>query len=131
MNDNDPIRAASGRASSIGALLLGFGVGLGLSFLFTPRSGEENRKLIAEKTKEGVDYTALAIGELKDQVQSQLESAEEAAQEFKGRIGGAVTSLKDRVQEAVRAGQEAYREELQQRDSGQEGPSSRAATSGS
>lgn len=113
------------------AFILGLGVGLGLSFLLTPRSGEENRQLIAERAKEGVDYAAVAVGELKDQVQSQLSNAEVMAQDLKGRVGDKVGSLKDRVQAAVRAGQQAYREELQERESEQERPSSRAASSGS
>lgn len=119
------------RGSGIGALLFGFGVGLGLSFLFTPRSGEQNRQLIADKTKEGLDYATLAIGELKDQVQIQLENAEGAAQELKGRVSDTVDDLKDRVSQAVRAGKEAYQDELSQREAEQEGPLSRTAGSGS
>src|ERR1700752_2514274 len=100
--------------SGFGAFLAGFGVGLGISFLFTPRSGQQNRQLIADKTREGADLAALAVGELKDQVEIRLSEAQEAAQDFKGRMGDAVTDLKDRVQEAVRAGQEAYRETLEE-----------------
>ena len=113
------------------SLLLGFGVGLGIGFLFTPRSGQQNRQLIAEKAKEGVDRATLAVGELKDEVQMRLSGAQEAAKDFKDRVGGTVAEFKDRVQEAVRAGQEAYRETLQERKTELEGPSSRAATSGS
>ncbi len=113
------------------SFLLGFGVGLGISFLFTPRSGQQNRQLIAEKAKEGVDRATLAVGELKDEVQIRLSDAQEAAQDFKDRVGGTVAGFKDRVQEAVRAGQEAYRETLQERKTELEGPSSQAATSGS
>lgn len=113
------------------SFLLGLGVGLGLSFLLTPRSGEENRQLIAERAKEGVDYAAVAVGELKDQVQAQLSNAEVMAEDLKGRVGDKVGSLKDRVQAAVRAGQQAYREDLQERESEEERPSSQAATSGS
>ncbi len=117
--------------SGIGALLLGFGVGLGLSFLFSPRSGEQNRQFIAEKTKEGLDYAALAMGELKDQMQIQLDNAEGAAQELKGRVADTVGDLKDCVSEAVRAGKEAYQEELLQREAEQQGPLTRTASSGS
>ena len=53
---------SSGPASYIGALLLGIGVGVGISLLFTPRSGEENRQLIADKAREGVDRATLAVG---------------------------------------------------------------------
>ena len=128
MDDSIPKRSGGPNLTSF---ILGLGVGLGLSFLLTPRSGEENRQLIAEKTKEGVDYAAVAVGELKDQVQAQLSNAEVMAQDLKGRVGDRVGSLKDRVQEALRAGQQAYREDLQQRESEQDPPSSKAATSGS
>jgi hypothetical protein len=57
-------------------------------------------------------------------------SAGEAAQELKGRVEETVASFKDRVEQAVRAGQEAYREEIKEREA-PEGPSSHAARSGS
>lgn len=122
---------SGGAGSSIGAFLLGIGVGIGVSLLFTPRSGEENRQLIAEKTRDGVDRATLAIGELKDQVQAGLDNAGDAAQDLKQRVGGTVADLKDRVQQAVRAGQEAYHQDLQRSETEQEGGASRAATSGS
>ena len=128
---DDSLYQQGSRGSGIGALLLGFGVGLGLGFLFTPRSGEQNRQLIADKTKEGLDYATLAMGELKDQMQIQLDNAGGAAQELKGRVADTVDDLKDRVSQAVRAGKEAYREELSQREAEQEGPLSRSAGSGS
>jgi len=122
---------SSGAGSSIGAFLLGIGVGIGVSLLFTPRSGEENRQLIADKAREGMDRATLAVGELKDQVQAGLDNAGDAAQDLKERVGGKVSDLKDRVQQAVRAGQEAYHEDLQRSETEQEGGASRAATSGS
>ena len=118
--------------SGFGAFLLGFGVGLGISFLLTPRSGQQNRQLIADKTREGADLAALAVGELKDQVQVRLSDAQEAAQDLKERMGDAAADLRDRVQEAVRAGQEAYRDTLEERKAQLEvPPPPRAATSGS
>lgn len=122
---------SGGAGSSIGAFLLGIGVGIGVSMLFTPRSGEENRRLIADKAREGMDRATLAVGELKDQMQAGLDNAGDAAQDLKERVGGKVSDLKDRVQQAVRAGQEAYHEELQRNEAEQEGGASRAATSGS
>jgi hypothetical protein len=50
---------------------------------------------------------------------------------LKQRVGGTVADLKDRVQQAVRAGQEAYHQDLQRSETEQEGGASRAATSGS
>jgi gas vesicle protein len=123
---------SSGLAASISAFLLGLGVGVGVSMLLTPRSGEENRQLIADKAREGVDRASLAIGELKDQVQVGIANAGDAAQDLKDRVGGTVADLKDRVNNAVRAGQEAYTEELRRSEAEQEiGSATRAATSGS
>jgi gas vesicle protein len=98
------------------ALLLGASVGLGLAFLFTPRSGEETRQLIAEKAKEGMECAAEAVEELKMQVGDGLANAGEAAQQLKDCVGETVASLREKVQEAVRAGQDAYQEELAGRD---------------
>jgi gas vesicle protein len=123
---------SSGLASGISAFLLGLGVGVGISMLLTPRSGEENRQLIAERAREGVDRASLALGELKDQVQVGIANAGDAAQDLKDRVGGTVMDLKDRVNNAVRAGQEAYQDELRRSETEQEGgASARAATSGS
>jgi gas vesicle protein len=131
-NEYDNEETSSGVASSISAFLLGLGVGVGISMLLTPRTGEENRQLIADKAREGVDRASLAIGELKDQVQVGIANAGDAAQDLKDRVGGTVADLKDRVTDAVRAGQEAYKEELRLSETAQEGgPSARAATSGS
>ncbi len=121
-NDNDS-------SSGLVSLLLGLGVGFGLALLFAPRSGEETRELLSEKAKEGVDCATEAVQELKAQVEVGISSAGEAAQEWKGRVEETVASLKDRVQEAVRAGQEAYREEIKEREA-EQGPASQAATGG-
>jgi gas vesicle protein len=98
------------------ALLLGVGVGFGLALLFAPRAGDETRQLIVEKAKEGMEYAAVAVDELKMQVEDRLCDAGEAAQQLRDRVGDTVAGLKDKVQEAVRAGQEAYREELKDLD---------------
>lgn len=120
-------------SSSLLSLLLGLGVGFGIALLFAPRSGEETRELISEKAKEGVDCATEAVQELKAQVEMGICSAGEAAQELKGQIEETVASFKDRVQQAVRAGQEAYREEIEETKEREapQGPSTQSASSGS
>ncbi|MCR5483006.1 MAG: hypothetical protein K6E99_01165 [Bacilli bacterium] len=44
-----------GKRGSFKDLLLGVGVGVVIGALFTPRTGEENRKLLKEKANETID----------------------------------------------------------------------------
>jgi gas vesicle protein len=121
-------------SSPLSSFILGLGVGLSLGLLFTPRSGEKNRKLIAAKAREGAQRANEVLEEAREQVEAGIANAGDAAQELKDRVGESVTSLKDRVQDALRAGQEAYREEMKELEAEQEHhrpSSSRAATSGS
>lgn len=116
--------------SGFGAFVLGLAVGVGVGILFAPRTGHGTRRLIARTTREGIDRAAAAAEDLKTRVQTGISSAEEAAHTLKDRVGETVSDFKDRVQDAVRAGQQAYREDLKAREPEQPAPSSHAATSG-
>ena len=105
-NDND---------SPFGALLLGLGVGLVVGLLVAPQSGEETREIIADRAKEGMARAADAIDELKIQVEAGLVNAGEAVQQIRERAQDTVVEARKRLQEAVRAGQDAYRTELRDR----------------
>ena len=71
-----------GKRGSFKDLLLGVGVGVVIGALFTPRTGEENRKLLKDKTDEtikkvkNIDFEALKTKlydeyyNLKDQLQN-------------------------------------------------------------
>jgi len=83
---------------AIGAFVAGLGVGLALSLLFAPQSGEETRDLIAEKARQGKDFVADTLDDLKSQAT------------------GAVQQAKGRVREAVQAGKDTYRDELRHRN---------------
>jgi len=83
---------------AIGAFVAGLGVGLALSLLFAPQSGEETRDLIAEKARQGKDLVADTLDDLKSQAT------------------GAVQQAKGRVREAVQAGKDTYRDELRHRN---------------
>jgi gas vesicle protein len=110
--------AENNSGSNFFALLLGVGVGLGIAFLFTPQSGEETRQLIGDKAREGMERAAEAVEELRFQVEDGLSNAGDAALEIKGRVGETVAGLKEKMKEAVRAGQDAYEEELKERNAG-------------
>jgi gas vesicle protein len=80
--------------AAIGAFVAGLGVGVALSLLFAPQSGDETRELIAEKARQGRDFVADTVDDLKSQA------------------SGAVEQAKGKVREAVQVGKDAYRDEL-------------------
>lgn len=84
----------SNGAYAIGAFAAGVGIGLVLSLLWAPQSGEETRELIAEKAKRSKDL----VNEAVDQIKSQ--------------VGVSVKDAKSKLHEAVQAGKEAYQDEL-------------------
>lgn len=81
---------------AIGAFVAGLGIGVALSLLFAPQTGDETRELIAEKAKQGRDFVADTLDDLKSQA------------------SGAVQEAKGKVREAVQVGKDAYRDELRQ-----------------
>lgn len=81
---------------AIGAFVAGLGIGVALSLLLAPQSGEETRELIAEKARQGRDFVSDTFDDLKSQA------------------SGAVTDAKGKVRDAVQVGKDAYRDELRQ-----------------
>jgi gas vesicle protein len=75
---------------AFGTFLVGAGFGAILALLFAPRSGDETRDLIAEKTQQGRDYIV------------------EKTKQFKNKAQDLGQNAKDQVQQAVEAGQSAY-----------------------
>lgn len=89
--------ARNSGGQAIGAFAVGLGVGIALSFLLAPQSGEETRELIAKSARRSRDFVTDTVDDVKSQVEDSVNDA-------KGRIRG-----------AVRAGKEAYREDLAQK----------------
>ncbi|HWG59620.1 MAG TPA: YtxH domain-containing protein [Candidatus Acidoferrales bacterium] len=89
------MREYNGRIG-IGAFLAGVGVGTLVALLVAPRSGEETRDFIAEKTRQGRDYVS------------------QKASDLRGQMEGSVRRAKDKVQDAVQAGKDAYRDQVTQ-----------------
>lgn len=81
---------------AIGAFVAGLGIGVALSLLLAPQSGEETRELIAEKARQGRDFVADTFDDIKSQA------------------SGAVNDAKGKVRNAVQVGTDAYRDELRQ-----------------
>ncbi len=78
--------------SKLGFFIAGLGVGAVVAALYTPRSGKETRRFIAQKAEDGMDYLETRSRELRQQ-------AEEAV----GRGKEFVNKQKDRLAEALRA----------------------------
>jgi gas vesicle protein len=79
-------------ASKIGFFLAGVGLGAIAAALYTPKSGKETRRLIAQRTEEGKDFVVARGKELR----RQAEDAVDRSKEY-------VTKQKDRLAEALRA----------------------------
>ncbi|HXB71253.1 MAG TPA: YtxH domain-containing protein [Candidatus Acidoferrales bacterium] len=85
--------------NGLSAFLLGLGVGVGIGMLFAPKSGQETRKLIKDKTGESSDYIKQRGADVKQTAAEWVDKGKEAL----GR-------QKDTLSEAVEAGKQAYRE---------------------
>lgn len=78
--------------------MAGLGVGAILALLFAPKSGEETRKLIAEKAGEGKDYVAAKGRELRQQAEELVEKGKDL-----------MAKPKELLADSVEAGKQAYR----------------------
>ncbi len=85
--------------NGLSSFLLGLGVGVAVGMLVAPKSGEETREIIKNKTGEGTDYLKQRSSELK-------QSASEWVDKGKDALGRQKSNLND----AVEAGKQAYRE---------------------
>jgi len=85
--------------NGLSAFLLGLGVGVGIGMLFAPKSGQETRKLIKDKTGEGTEFIKQRSAEVKQTAAEWVDKGKEAL----GR-------QKDTLSEAVEAGKQAYRD---------------------
>jgi gas vesicle protein len=85
--------------NGLSAFLLGLGVGVGIGMLFAPKSGQETRKLIKDKTGESTDYIKQRGADVKQTASEWVDKGKEA-----------LSRQKDTIGEAVEAGKQAYRE---------------------
>ncbi len=80
--------------------VLGGFIGAAIALLLAPRSGEETRKLIAMKTREGADYLANRARDVSEKTGSLVDRGKEVLQQ-----------QRDQLAAALEAGKQAYREE--------------------
>jgi gas vesicle protein len=80
--------------------VLGAFMGAATALLLAPRSGEETRKLIAAKAREGADLIANRTREVAEKTSSYVEKGKEVLQQ-----------QRDQLSAALEAGKQAYREE--------------------
>jgi gas vesicle protein len=85
--------------NGLSSFLLGLGVGVAIGMLFAPKSGQETREIIKNKTGEGTDY-------LKQRGAGLKQTASEWVDKGKDALG----RQKDNLSDAVEAGKQAYRE---------------------
>jgi gas vesicle protein len=80
--------------------VIGGFVGAAIALLLAPRSGEETRRLIAMKTREGADFIANRAKEVSEKTGSLVDRGKELLQQ-----------QRDQLAAALEAGKQAYREE--------------------
>ena len=80
--------------------VLGGLIGAAVALLLAPRSGEETRRFIAKKTREGAEFIA-----------SRTQTVAEKAGDIIDRGKEALQQQRDQLTAALEAGKQAYREE--------------------
>ncbi len=80
--------------------VLGAFIGAATALLLAPRSGEETRKLIASKAREGADYVASRSRNMVDKTSTMVDRGKEILQQ-----------QRESLSAALEAGKQAYREE--------------------
>jgi gas vesicle protein len=79
---------------------LGAFIGATIALLLAPKSGEETRKLIAVKAREGADYVSRGGRNVVEKTSGYVERGKEVLQH-----------QRDQLSAAMEAGKQAYREE--------------------
>jgi gas vesicle protein len=81
----------NGRMSSnVSYFLMGLGIGSAAAVLLAPKSGEETRRYIAKKTREGNRYVHEKARELRDRAEEVVEHGKEMIEETTGQIASAI-----------------------------------------
>ena len=90
----------SGTAEKALFFVLGAFVGAATALLLAPRSGEETRKFIADKAREGSDFVASRSRTVSEKASSYVDRGKEILQQ-----------QRDQLAAAIEAGKQAYQEE--------------------
>jgi gas vesicle protein len=87
--------ARCGIAGKVAFFAVGAGVGAILALLLAPKTGEQTRKLIAEKAEEGKDYVVSKGREFRGQAEELVEKGKELVTKQKERLAGALDAGKE------------------------------------
>src|SRR5437899_11334985 len=79
--------------SKVTYFVVGLGLGALVGILFAPKSGEETREFLAEKTGEGSKYAQRKARELKERAEDLVEKSKEVATRQKESITAAVDTV--------------------------------------
>ena len=90
----------SGAAEKVMFFVLGAFVGAVTALLLAPRSGEETRRLIADKARGSADYLASRGKDVAEKASGYIERGKETIQQ-----------QRDQLSAALEAGKQAYKEE--------------------
>ena len=93
---------SDGSGSGEKALFFALGAFMGatVALLIAPRSGEETRRFIADKAREGADYVSNRGKDLAGKTSSYIDRGKDVMQQ-----------QRDQLSAALQAGKQAYREE--------------------
>ncbi len=80
--------------------IMGSFLGAAVALLLAPRSGEETRKMLATKTREGADFFANRTKDVTDKTSGLIDRGRELLQQ-----------QRDQLTAALEAGKQAYRDE--------------------
>jgi gas vesicle protein len=80
--------------------LVGLGIGSLIGILFAPKSGEETREYLSQKTREGNEFAQKKARELKERAEDLVDHGKEV-----------IMQKKEQIATAVDAGREAYQRE--------------------
>jgi gas vesicle protein len=78
--------------------LIGLGIGSAVGILFAPKSGEETREYLANKTKEGNEYARKKTRELRDRAEVAVERGKEMIVQTTGQITTAINAGRETYQ---------------------------------
>jgi gas vesicle protein len=85
--------------TKVSFFLAGLGIGAAVALLFAPQSGEDTRKQIAEKAKDGTDYVASKSREIRKQAEDLVDQGKDLVSKQKARLADVLESGKQTVRE--------------------------------
>ena len=80
--------------------LMGLGIGSAVAILLAPKSGQETRQYIADKTREANDFTRQKAREIKIRAEDAVEHGKET-----------IAQTKEQIATAIEVGRETYNRE--------------------